>query len=102
MEKIINIRNIALIFFAITGLLHLGSSVLLANALWIQPAFVINKVMDIPFVVTGAIYAAASLRLKLTDPTQEHKALDIGLISVIIIILLAMLAINLLIPDLNV
>lgn len=100
-HTILNIKKVALIFFIITGLFHLGSSVLLANDLYLKPAFLLNKTMDIPFAITGLIYALSSLRLNLTNPDHAHKILDIILISVIILVLLGLIAINLFIPDLQ-
>ncbi len=96
-----NIKKVALIFFIATGILHLGSSVFIANQLFMKPAFILNRTMDIPFVITGIIYALASLRLGLTNPNSEHKKLDIILISVIIIVLIGLILINLLLPDLK-
>jgi len=102
MEKIKNIRNVSLIFFIITGVLHFGSSILIANGLFLKTTSILNKTMDIPFVMTGLIYAFSSVRLKLTDPDQSHKTLDIILICVMIIILIALIFVNLFVPDLNV
>lgn len=101
MNTIINIKKVALVFFVITGLLHLGSSILIANELYIKPAFILNKTMDIPFIITGLIYGLSSLRLTFTNPNHEHKTLDIILICVIIVVLLGLIAINLFVPDLK-
>lgn len=100
MNTIQNIKKIALIFFIVTGVLHLGSTAFIANKLFLKEAFILNKTMDIPFILTGLIYGLASLRIALTDPTKPHKTLDIILISVIILILVALILINLLLPDL--
>lgn len=98
---IINIKKVSLIFFIITGFLHLGSSVFIANELYLKESFILNKTMDIPFIITGLIYGLSSLRLTLTNPDHEHKILDIFLISVIILVLLALILINLIVPDLQ-
>lgn len=101
LNTILNIKKIALIFFIVTGLLHLGSSVLLANDLFLKPAFILNKTMDIPFTITGLIYGLASLRMNLTNPEQYHKTLDIILICVIMVVLLGLIGVNLFVPDLQ-
>ncbi len=101
MNTILNIKKIALLFFVITGILHIGSSIFIANELYIKPAFILNKTMDIPFIITGLIYGLSSLRLTFTNPEHEHKILDIILICVIIVTLLGLIAINLLLPDLK-
>ena len=99
MNIIQNIKRISLIFFIITGTLHLGSSIFIANQFYFKEAFIINKTLDIPFVLTGLLYAFSSLRLQFADPEKEHKALDIFLLSLILIILAALISINLLLPD---
>lgn len=57
--------------------------------------------MDVPFVITGLIYAFSSLKIAFTDPDKTYKALDIFLISVIILILIGLITINILIPDIK-
>lgn len=100
-STITNIKKVALIFFIVTGLLHLGSSMFLANNLFYKTAFIVNKTIDIPFAITGLIYALSSLRLNLTNPEHDHKTLDIILICVIIGVLLGLIGINLFLPDLQ-
>lgn len=99
MNTILNIKKVSLTFFIITGLLHLGSSIFIANQFFLKESFIVNKVMDIPFILTGLIYAASSLRLTLTDPEKNHKALDISVISIIILTLIALILINILLPN---
>lgn len=101
MNTIQNIKKVALIFFVITGFLHLGSSAFIANQLFLKEAMILNKVMDIPFVVTGLIYGFSSLRLSLTNPEKQHKILDISLVCVIILALIGLILINLLLPELQ-
>lgn len=96
-----NIKKVALVFFIATGVLHLGSSIFIANQIFTKPAFILNRTMDIPFVITGMIYALASLRLGLTNPSSEHKKLDIALASVVILITLSLILINIILPDLK-
>lgn len=100
-STITNIKKVALVFFIITGLLHLGSSMFLANNLFVKAAFITNKTMDIPFAITGLIYALSSLRLNLTNPEHDHKTLDIILICAIILVLLGLIGVNLFLPDLQ-
>lgn len=100
-QTIQNIKKVSLVFFILTGLLHLGSSIFIANQLFQKQAFILTKIMDIPFAITGLIYGLASLRLTLTNPEHEHKILDISLICVIILVLLGLIGINFLLPDIN-
>jgi len=100
-QTLTNIKKVALIFFIITGLLHLGSSLLIANELYLKQAFILNKTMDVPLILTGMLYGFASLRLALTDTNKNHKILDIILMSVIVLVLAGLIFINLAIPNLN-
>ncbi|MEK7672953.1 MAG: hypothetical protein AAB373_03640 [Patescibacteria group bacterium] len=96
-----NIKKVALAFFIVTGFLHLGSSIFLANDVFSKEAGIVNKLMDIPFAITGLIYGLAALRLSLSNPEKDHKTLDIILISVIILALLVLVLVNILVPDLQ-
>ena len=100
-QTLINIKKVALVFFIVTGFLHLGSSMPIANEIWLKQAFILNKTMDIPLVLTGLVYGFSSLRLLLTDPDKKHKILDITLISIIVLALTVLIIINLAIPNLN-
>ena len=100
-KTIQNIKKVSLIFFVVTGILHLGSSVFRANELFIDQARLINRIMDIPFIITGLIYGLTSLRMALTDPAKEHKTLDIIGICAIILALVGLIVVNILIPDIS-
>jgi len=100
-HSLTNIKKVALVFFIITGILHLGSSLLIANELYLKQAFILNKTMDIPLVLTGLLYGLASLRLMLTDPDKSHKLLDIILLTVILLVLAGLIFINIAVPNLN-
>ncbi len=99
-KTIKNIQKIALIFFIITGILHLGSTIFINNNFLLKQAFIMNKTMDVPFIITGLIYGFSSLRLSLTDISKPHKTLDIFLMSVIGIILIGLILLKLLVPNL--
>ena len=99
MNTIENIKKIALIFFVVTGILHLGSSIFIANQYFFKEAFILNKTLDIPFMLTGLLYAFSSLRIQFTNPTKDYKTLDISLLIVILLILAAIITVNLTLPD---
>jgi len=101
MKTIENIKKVALVFFIITGLIHLSSAMFISNNLALKQASIINKTMDIPFILTGLIYGLSSLRLSLTNPQKKHKILDITLVLIIILALIGLLVINLTIPNLK-
>ena len=94
-----NIKKVSLVFFIIMGLLHLGSSIMIANKLYLKETIIVNKIMDIPFILTGLAYGFSSLRCTLTDPSEKHKVLDIILIAIIVLALLGLLTLNIFFPD---
>lgn len=98
-QTLTNIKKVSLVFFIITGLVHLGSTALISNALYLKQAFILNRTMDIPLVITGLIYAFSSVRLSLTDPGKKHKILDISLVLIIMLALSGLLFLNLAIPN---
>jgi len=100
-NTILNIKKVSLVFFVATGIIHLGSSALIANELFLKQALIINKIMDVPFVLTGLVYAFASLRLSLTDTQNPHKTLDIALMAILVVIVIGLIIVNLTFPDLN-
>ncbi|MDP2642293.1 MAG: hypothetical protein Q8P62_00430 [Candidatus Peregrinibacteria bacterium] len=98
MNTLLNIKRVSLIFFIAIGIIHLGSSMLIANNIFSQTSYIVSKTMEIPFILTGMMYGLCSLRISLTNPEEPHKTLDIFLISLIIITLVALIIINLAIP----
>ncbi|MCK9186664.1 hypothetical protein M0P48_04480 [Candidatus Gracilibacteria bacterium] len=98
MNTFLNIKKVSLIFFIAIGIIHLGSSMLIANNLFPQISYIINKTMEIPFILTGMIYGLSSLRISFSNQENPHKVLDISLISLIIIVLIALVVINLAVP----
>lgn len=100
-KTILNIKKVALAFFIITGFIHLGSSILIANGYYLKESLIINKVADIPFIITGLIYGFAALRLSLTNQETTHKVLDTSLALLIVLVLTGLILVNILLPDLN-
>jgi len=100
-KTITNIKKVALIFFILAGITHLGSSIFIANDLFVNIALLVNKTTDAPLILTGLMYGFASLRLSLTSPEKDHKILDITLGVVVITALLAIIVINLAFPNLT-
>ncbi|PKL36987.1 hypothetical protein CVV38_03830 [Candidatus Peregrinibacteria bacterium HGW-Peregrinibacteria-1] len=101
MNTIENFKKISLILFVITGTLHFTSSIMIANDIWTSTNIIISRSLDIPFILTGIIYGFSSLRLKLTDPNKPHKILDSTYIALTVIILLALIYINIFIPNIT-
>jgi len=101
MKTIQNIKKVALLFFIVTGILHLGSTAMIMNNVLLKEAFIVNRVMDIPFIITGIIYGFASVRLTVEKPEDSHKTMNIVFISITVLMLAGLLFINLLLPTLK-
>lgn len=100
METFTNIKKVAILFFIPIGLLHILSSLFIANNLYLKQAIIINKTLDIPFIVTGLIYGLSSLRISLANQEKSHRILDAALAGTVVLIFLGLIAVNLLVPDL--
>jgi uncharacterized membrane protein len=92
-----NIKKISLIFFIILGIVHIVAGMMTANNYFLPASFVINRVLDIPFAMSGLIYALSGIYVNL--PENKHKIAKIAFGILSILILASLLYINLLIPD---
>lgn len=99
MDTYINIKKVALLFFVVLGILHIGSSLAISNIMFVKEAVVINKTLDIPFIITSLIYGLSSLRISLAEEDKSHTILDAVLISVVVLIFVALIVVNLFVPD---
>ena len=100
MDTIQNIKKVSILFFVVIGSLHIGSTLFISNGLYLKEALIVNKTLDIPFIITGLIYGLSSLRISLAQKEKTHKILDATLGGTVIFIFLVLIAINLFVPDL--
>lgn len=100
METFKNIKKVSILFFVLIGIVHIGSSLFLANNPFSKEALIINKTLDIPFIITGLIYGLSSLRISLANQEKSHRILDASLIIAIVVIFVGLVLVNLLVPDL--
>ncbi|MBU0981086.1 hypothetical protein KKC94_00155 [Patescibacteria group bacterium] len=64
MEKTLNnLAEISFYFFLITGLLHISSSLLIAEGVIDRADFILFNSMDLPFLFAGLIYMTSKLSL---------------------------------------
>jgi len=99
MDTIQNIKKVSILFFIIIGALHIGSSLFISNGMYVKEALILNKTLDIPFIITGLIYGTTSLRISLARKEKSHRILDATLAGVIVVVFIALIVINLLVPD---
>jgi hypothetical protein len=92
-----NLKKVALILFIVIGLTHIVSGLMMSNQYLPDITFVINRSLDIPFAMTGLIYAFTVIH---GGMAEEKKGLaKIAFIAVSILIFLFLLYVNFLIPD---
>lgn len=59
----------------------------------------INKIAEIPFILSAALYGFTSLKLSLITSEKKHTISNIVFIVLMIVLLLFLVYINLFIPD---
>jgi hypothetical protein len=92
-----NIKKISLVFFFVLGTAHIIMGMMTANNYLMPVSMIINRVLDIPFAMSGLIYALSGIYINL--PENRHKIAKIAFGILSILILAGLLYINLLIPD---
>jgi len=92
-----NLKKVALVLFLILGITHIISGLMFSNGYMLPTSMVVNRVLDIPFAITGVIYAFMALYTSLSE--KNRKIPGIVLITLSLLIFLLLLYINLFIPD---
>lgn len=93
------IQKVALVFFFILGSVHLISYLMILNEFSVNVVRPINKIAEIPFILSAAVYGFMSLKLSLARPEKKHTISNIVFILLMIVLLVFLVYINLFIPD---
>lgn len=99
MDTIKNIQKISLLFFIIIGFSHLLSSFIISNNYYQEPFFLINRTLDMPFILAAASYGLTSLKLNLEANIGRSRLINALLILIGTLIIGFAIYINLFIPD---
>jgi len=94
-----NIQKISLIFFFILGSAYLLAFLMLLNGYNTDFAHAVKAILNIPFILTAAIYGFVSLKIDLELPEKQHKISNIIFIGLIILLFVLLVYLNLFIPD---
>jgi len=94
-----NIQKISLIFFFVLGTLYLLAFLMILNGY--NPVFAdaVKKILNIPFILTAAVYGFISLKVDLELPEKQHKPSNLVFIGFMIILFALLVYLNLFIPD---
>ncbi len=90
-----NLNEASFYFFVMVGIAHILSGLLVANEAYTKPAWLINRILDIPFLAVSYIYLMSIIKLHLLSKGNYSRLFD--LYSAIIggILLLSILVIDL-------
>ncbi len=94
-----NIQKVALIFFFVVGIIHIIAHLMLTNGHMVQTAYATKSILEIPFILSAAVYGFMSLKVSFTTSEKEHKMANIILILLVIILFAALVYLHLFIPD---
>jgi len=89
-----NINKVSFIFFAILGVTHLLSMLMLANNYMPTIAEIIYKTLDLPFLLSALIYGSSAFQLGLYKIGLHSRILTIILISLSTAIFVTALYLN--------
>jgi len=90
MKTIRSIQKISIIFFGITGGLHIFANLMIINGFIPEISTAIRNILQIPFIISAAIYGFVSLKLSLTTKEQDNKTSNI-IFAIFLIVLTALL-----------
>jgi len=92
-----NLKKVSLILFLLLGTIHIISGLMFSEGYMLPTSLIINRVLDIPFAITGLIYAFISLYNGIDEKKRKIPGVIFTIILLLIFIIL--LYINLFIPD---
>lgn len=90
-------RQVCLVSFFVLGSLHIMTALLTSQNLLLPLANIINKALDIPFVVTGTLYGLSQTKIDSENPAKKYYLILMGTLT--ILVLAIMLFIAFFIPD---
>lgn len=100
METARNLQKVSLVFFLVLGATHIFSSLMLANNYWPAEMNVLNKTLDLPFLLAALVYGGTSLKINLAKIGFASRFFDLLLTLLMTIIFAVFLYLNLFVPDL--
>lgn len=94
-----NIQKVALVFFFLIGLVHIIAHLMLTSGYAVNFAYAVKNILEIPFILSAAIYGFLSIKISFTTSDKDHKIANIIIILLVIILFVALIYLNLFIPD---
>lgn len=94
-----NLADVAFFFFVAFGLLHISSSLLVAQGALGRPAWLLFQSLDLPFLLSALVFGSAKLSLLSENIFGNVKVPAIALSLVSLAVMIFALYYNFLIPD---
>lgn len=98
LETTKNIQKVSLFFFIGIGLLHILSGLFIANGHFKEHSIIINRILDLPFLITALLYGASSIKINLQS---ESEKTDNTIIITCIVLILIAFYINFFVPEIS-
>ena len=99
MELYDHLRKISFGFFVVIGLGHFIAGLMAVQGYYAKTSLLVNRALFIPFIVAALTYAFSNIRLHLLSAGKTAKTWDYAFLSIGIIVLVGLLAIEALLPD---
>lgn len=99
MELFDQIRKVSFIFFLAIGLAHFLAGLAYINGYFLPTSGLVNRILFIPFVLCALSYAFSTFKYHLMEYGKDAKWISYALIGVGVAVFLALLAVELLVPD---
>lgn len=101
METIKNIQKISIWFFVVLGAAYLFTGLMEVSGMFKNEAFTVHQTIQIPFIFSALAYGASSLISSIANPEKDNKILFVIIGALCAIILAAIIAIEIIFPDLT-
>jgi hypothetical protein len=72
---------------------------MLTNGYFIETSSAIKNILEIPFILSAAIYGFMNIKISFTTSEKDHKLGNILITIMVIILFLTLIYLNLFIPD---
>jgi hypothetical protein len=96
-DSLRTLRQVSLVFFLLLGSSHILSGLLASENLFLPISSLVNRVLDIPFVMIGLVYGLSHSRLDSNSPHRKSYLILMTIIS--LLVLGVLLYINIFLPD---
>ncbi|MBU1446258.1 hypothetical protein KKD70_03275 [Patescibacteria group bacterium] len=99
MKTVKNIQKISIVFFGITGSLHILAYLMILNEIFPEISMAMRDILQIPFVISAVIYAFVSFKLSISTKEEENKITNIIFAIFLLALMVGLIYLQLFVPD---